>query len=65
MPGVTGLVMMTPDRLIRLLAAISVLLALGCAALAVAWSRANDEALCWRDLHELGEVPPEGDCRRL
>jgi hypothetical protein len=45
--------------------ALVAILAAAAGALAVALKRAQDENLCWRAFVERGEVPPEGDCRRL
>jgi hypothetical protein len=56
---------MTPLYAVRWLAAVTVALAVPCLVLAVQWKGAHDEALCWRAFHDAGEVPPEGDCRRL
>jgi len=62
---------MTPPRLapsarfaLRVLAATSVLLALICAALAVAWSREHEAAGCWREALRQNETwaVAEADC---
>jgi uncharacterized membrane protein YozB (DUF420 family) len=47
----------------RALAAISVLLALMCAALAVFGVREHRRAECWRAWVEEDGPPPEGQCR--
>lgn len=52
----------SPRTALRLLAAATVILALGCAALAVAWSEKRDEAACWRSAYEEDAAPPEGVC---
>jgi len=47
---------------VRVLAAISVTLALMCAALAVAWARAHDTAECYRAAAEESRVPQDREC---
>jgi hypothetical protein len=54
---------MSPTHVMRLMAAICVLLALTCAGLAWQYRRAIGEARCWRAAAEEG-VAPEGDCAR-
>jgi hypothetical protein len=49
----------------RILAIISVALALMCVAIAMAFHRAHQENLCWRAVVEDGDWPAAGDCRRL
>jgi len=46
---------------VRILTAVSVALAVMCAVLAWAWSRAREEAACWRIAAEF-QQQPEGGC---
>jgi hypothetical protein len=52
----------SPTFTVRILAAISLTLALMCLALAWQTRRAEDRAACWRSMAEDG-IAPEGDCR--
>jgi len=47
---------------VRVLALVSVALALMCAGLAYAWKVQRDEAECWRAAAQF-QLQPEGDCR--
>lgn len=51
----------SPRTAIRLLVAATVVLGVGCLALAVAWSQKRTEADCWRTAYE-EDTPPEGVC---
>ncbi|HEY3949606.1 hypothetical protein [Phenylobacterium sp.] len=51
-----------PLLAVRLLAAISVVLALMCAALAVAWKREHDRVGCFQDAAEQERVPQDREC---
>lgn len=53
---------LTPEQAIRLLAALMVILALGCLGLAVAYAAERERAACWRAAYEDSEIPPEGVC---
>lgn len=54
--------MVRPETAVRLLTAAAVILALGCAALAFAWTDERARADCWREAFESSETPPEGVC---
>lgn len=54
--------MIRPEMAARLLAAATVILALGCVALAFAWTDERARAACWREAFESSEIPPEGVC---
>jgi hypothetical protein len=53
---------MPPLAAVRVLAAISVLLAIACAVCAWRYAQARDAAICWRSIAEEG-VAAQGACR--
>jgi len=51
-----------PVVAVRVMAVVSVALAIMCASLAYAWKAERDEAACWRAAAEF-QLQPQGDCR--
>jgi len=55
---------LSATTIVRALTAASVILALLCVLLALAWTREHREAECWRVEVEDNQAPAEGDCHR-